>query len=842
MLIKIRQATTYNFRSFMKKCLLLFFVILLHNALKSQSHNFLSSSDDTQEPYLELTDHSPAYLTQHSTSCVPKHKASFTVVSAVQCLDWNSFSFDNTTLTGTGTVTYKWNFGDQLTSSEISPVHRYGGVRDYVVELTAKDDVGCTSVATQTVTVLTSPSKPVITYPAGGNVFCEGDSVVLRVSLGTSPDPDVSFQWALGSTPVATGTSFTAKNSGTYLLVATHNNSCKDSSSVDVTQNPNPQQPSIAAASGYGLQFCQGDSTLLLVNTSNQGVDYSWYLSSGSVNNLISGAASNNYWIKTPANIAGSPITRTYRVRLKDGNNCSSLFSEPVSVVTHPTPSVNLAVFKGDLSFCIGDSTTLKVSSRYGPNTYQWVKDMVTNAAVADSFFVVKSSGSYAVKATNGYSCSVTTDPISIISFSIPETPVVAPLGNVPEVISGGGINMCPATTIELSTAARSSAVYRWERNGQPLNNGTSRTLQVNDIGNYRVTISINNCTATSTETIVGILPSPNGTLHTPSNSFICNGSQKTLSASGAVGYQWLKNGVPILEEDEAQLTTSSPGVYTVEFSSDKGCKKMSSNFINLSLIKKPVAKFSNDLFCINATAKFTNHSITAYSGSVEHLWKFGNGTTDNSMHSTHTFPVSGQYMVSLKVTPIACPQLADSNSVSISVESTKSGMSYTPITSMEGKSVSLVARPLGDFYEWSPAAGFNSPYLRIPLLTTPEREQLYTVKITTKSGCQVVDSQLVRIFDEQDILVAGGFTPNNDGKNDKVYPILIGVASFQYIKIFNRWGNLVFQTSSTDPEQGWDGRYQGQPQPADTYTWVVHGVGDNGREIRKSGSVILIR
>jgi gliding motility-associated-like protein len=179
---------------------------------------------------------------------------------------------------------------------------------------------------------------------------------------------------------------------------------------------------------------------------------------------------------------------------------------------------------------------------------------------------------------------------------------------------------------------------------------------------------------------------------------------------------------------------------------------------------------------------------------------------------------------------------------VNITLESAQAGMSYTPITSMVGRSVSLVARPLGDFYEWTPAPGFNSPYIRIPILTTPEKEQLYTVKITSKSGCQVVDSQLVRIFDEQDILVAGGFTPNHDGRNDKVYPILIGIASFQYIKIFNRWGNLVFQTSSTDPEQGWDGTYQRQPQPADTYTWVVHGVGDNGREIRKSGSVILIR
>ena len=841
MLIKIRQTTTYTSRSIVRKCLLLFFITLLHLNLKAQIENSKLSSDLVLLTNVEIPEFSSATPPQVNSTCIPKYIASFNVVSPVQCLDWNSFTFENTS-TGTGAVNFKWNFGDLQSSTDFSPDHRYGSPREYVVELNAKDDVGCTSVSTRTITVLGSPSKPVITYPTGGNVFCEGDSVVLKASLGTDPDPDITYHWAIGSTTLATATTYTAKTSGTYLLIATHTNSCSDSSFVDVIQNLNPIKPTVNSSLGFGLQFCEGDSTLLLVNTSNQGVDFSWYLTSGSDHNVISEASAPSYWVKTPANMLGSPITRIYSVRVMDDNNCSSPFSDPISVITNPKPNVQLAVFKGELSFCTGDSTILKVSSRYGPNVYEWTKDMIASSIAADSFYVVKSSGSYAAKAVNSYSCSSTTNSIAIVSFSVPEIPVIAPVGTVPETTPGGGINMCPGTVIELSTLVKPSAIYRWERNGQLLTTGAARIIQVSDTGKYSVTISINNCVATSTETIVGILPSPNGTLHTPSNSFICNGSEKTLSASGAAGYQWVKNGVPMLGEEDDQLVISSPGVYTVEFSTNKGCKKTSTNFVNLSLIKKPVAKFSNDLYCMNASAKFTNHSTTAYSGSVEHLWKFGNGTTDNEMHAIHTFPVSGQYMVTLIVTPVACPQLADSSSVNISLESPRDGMSYTPITSMVGKTVSLVARPLGDFYEWSPAAGFNSPYLRIPLLTTPEKEQVYTVKITSRSGCQFVDTQLVRIFDEHDILIAGGFTPNNDGKNDKVYPILIGISSFQYIKIFNRWGNLVFQTSSTDPEQGWDGTYQGQPQPADTYTWVVYGVADNGREIRKSGSVILIR
>jgi gliding motility-associated-like protein len=71
---------------------------------------------------------------------------------------------------------------------------------------------------------------------------------------------------------------------------------------------------------------------------------------------------------------------------------------------------------------------------------------------------------------------------------------------------------------------------------------------------------------------------------------------------------------------------------------------------------------------------------------------------------------------------------------------------------------------------------------------------------------------------------------------------MLAGISSFSYFKIYNRWGVVVHQSSSTDPDQGWDGRYKGKDQPADTYTWVVLAEGNNGRVIAKSGSLILIR
>jgi gliding motility-associated-like protein len=176
-----------------------------------------------------------------------------------------------------------------------------------------------------------------------------------------------------------------------------------------------------------------------------------------------------------------------------------------------------------------------------------------------------------------------------------------------------------------------------------------------------------------------------------------------------------------------------------------------------------------------------------------------------------------------------------------VKVDAPPKGISYFPINAMAGKPISLVARAIGDVYQWRPSTGLNSAFIRLPILN-PTTEQLYTVNITNRAGCNVIDSQLVRVFDESDIYVAGGFTPNRDGKNDRVYPIAVGVSVFYSIKIFNRWGNLVFESNSLDPDLGWDGSFKGKDQPADTYTWVVYGIGQTGKPISKSGSVVLIR
>ncbi|HVV03891.1 MAG TPA: Ig-like domain-containing protein, partial [Puia sp.] len=89
-------------------------------------------------------------------------------------------------------------------------------------------------------------------------------------------------------------------------------------------------------------------------------------------------------------------------------------------------------------------------------------------------------------------------------------------------------------------------------------------------------------------------------------------------------------------------------------------------------------------------------------------------------------------------------------------------------------------------------------------------------------------------------IYVPKVFTPNGDGSNDVLKPILVGISAFHYFNVYNRWGNLVFTTQ--DPNHGWDGTFKGVPQPVETYLWIAEGVDINGKKIVAKGMTSLVK
>jgi gliding motility-associated-like protein len=127
------------------------------------------------------------------------------------------------------------------------------------------------------------------------------------------------------------------------------------------------------------------------------------------------------------------------------------------------------------------------------------------------------------------------------------------------------------------------------------------------------------------------------------------------------------------------------------------------------------------------------------------------------------------------------------------------------------------------------------------------DRQTEYLINITRDNGCITVDTVLVKIVTvvpttivKSDLFVPKAWTPNNDGHNDKLFPITVNIRELKYFRVFNRWGQLVFETNIIG--QGWNGILQSKPAAMDVYTWTVEAIGVDGKYIKKSGNSVLIR
>jgi gliding motility-associated-like protein len=114
-------------------------------------------------------------------------------------------------------------------------------------------------------------------------------------------------------------------------------------------------------------------------------------------------------------------------------------------------------------------------------------------------------------------------------------------------------------------------------------------------------------------------------------------------------------------------------------------------------------------------------------------------------------------------------------------------------------------------------------------------------VIVVDENNCTDSAFVTVKIFKTNpQVFVPSAFTPNNDGKNDVFRPIAVGILNIEYFRVFNRWGELVFSTTTNG--KGWDGKIGGKEQASGTFVWVVKGVDYTGKSVFAKGTVTLIR
>jgi len=149
---------------------------------------------------------------------------------------------------------------------------------------------------------------------------------------------------------------------------------------------------------------------------------------------------------------------------------------------------------------------------------------------------------------------------------------------------------------------------------------------------------------------------------------------------------------------------------------------------------------------------------------------------------------------------------------------------------------------PYKDDYHWSPSTGLSNPDIADPigLYGSGENSIYYQITAVDAFGCSGTTSIKITIAHTlPDIFVPNAFTPGTNS-NSIFRPVCMGIASLDYFRVFNRWGQLLYST--TQMGQGWDGRINGRLQENSPYLWIVKGTDYTGKVIAKKGTVMLIR
>lgn len=321
-------------------------------------------------------------------------------------------------------------------------------------------------------------------------------------------------------------------------------------------------------------------------------------------------------------------------------------------------------------------------------------------------------------------------------------------------------------------------------------------------------------------------------------NQFVfTNGS---TNAVGAMQYSWIMgNGTTYSTRD---ITYSYPkaGEYNVKMIVRSNAVCMDSVDFTVKVYQNAIADFIADSICVNLPMQVVNNTVDTLGSPINYTWSFGNGQSSNLRNPPpQVYTIPGVYPVSLSVNTVQCPSPLNTMVKNVVVDKPRPPVNYPIQYAVIDYPFKLEARAFGTSVLWSPGTWLDTRTSYTPIFKGPT-DQLYTITITTNSGCVTVDTQLVKTVPKAEIYVPSAFTPNNDGLNDVLKPVAYAVKEIRYFKIFNRWGQLVYEKK--DILSGWDGRLAGSEQGSQVFVWIIEAIGVDNSIITKKGTVTLIR
>lgn len=284
-------------------------------------------------------------------------------------------------------------------------------------------------------------------------------------------------------------------------------------------------------------------------------------------------------------------------------------------------------------------------------------------------------------------------------------------------------------------------------------------------------------------------------------------------------------------------------GVYTVRLIliDTNFCNAPDSIEIPLRIATNVKAQFQTPASgCAPYNAVFENISA----GGQEFFWDFGDGETSTEISPAHLYSIPGNYTIKLKAVDSGTCNIIDTTNITIAVsDKPTAAFNYTPNPPQENTPVNFTNSSIGaTHYTWDFGDGET-------LSTTSQAAISYIynesgtfntcLAAINNFGCQDTICQPIVARISPLIDVPNAFTPNGDGINDKIFVRGFAISKMTF-RIYNRWGQMVFETF--DKSQGWDGRFKGTIQPKEVYHYILSVEYSDKTKYEKKGDITLLR
>jgi gliding motility-associated-like protein len=386
----------------------------------------------------------------------------------------------------------------------------------------------------------------------------------------------------------------------------------------------------------------------------------------------------------------------------------------------------------------------------------------------------------------------------------------------------------------------------QWYKDGIALPGANGQQYRVTKTGAYHAQVfSFLGCSL-FTKTInvdISSIPVPGFTVDKPEQCMVNNKFVFTNTSTNEVGamhYKWIMGDGFTATSRNLTYSFKKAGTYRVVLVVNSNASCADSIFKDIVVNPNVFAEFNVNAACINEPVIAVNKTEDPGTSPISYLWNFGNGQTSTVANPpVQLYSVAGDYVMSLTVSTAKCPFPLSIQKRFVKIEKPTRGINNPVAYAVTSLPQTLQARSIGISALWLPASNLNDAASYKPVFVG-DVEKTYTIKLTTAAGCITIDTQVVKINKNIVIYVPNAFTPNNDNLNDVLKPFMIGIKELVYFKIFNRWGELVYETKKMN--EGWNGRYKGAPVQSHTLVWMLQGIGADDKIYNAKGSTILIR